>query len=101
MTIHVFGVKESIAHISTELPCLGDLENPGRLPVQHVLGDTGDCVLSSFEISSLFMFLRSGNSLLTFLLSYNVQGDLENSGHLPVREVFEVTQTFVPSAKML
>ena len=29
LTIHVFGVKESIADISTELPCLGDLENPG------------------------------------------------------------------------
>ena len=74
LTIHVFGVKESIADISTELPCLGDLENRSRLPVQHVLGGTGDCVLSSFEISSLFMFLRSGNLLLTFLLSYHVRG---------------------------
>ena len=73
LTIHVFGVKESIADISTELPCLGDLENPGRLPVQHVLGGTGDCVLSIFEMSSLFMFLRSGNPLLTFLLSYHVR----------------------------
>ena len=36
-TIYVFEVRESIADISTELPCLGDLENPGRLPVQHVL----------------------------------------------------------------
>ena len=44
-TIHVFVVRESIADISTELPCLGDLENPGRLPVQQVLGGTGDCVL--------------------------------------------------------
>ena len=44
-TIHVFEVRESIADISTELPCLGDLENPGRLPVQHVLGGTGECVL--------------------------------------------------------
>ena len=32
-----FEVRESIADISTELPCLGDLENPGRLPVQQVL----------------------------------------------------------------
>ena len=48
LTIQVFGVKESIADISTELPCLGDLENPGRLPVQHILGGAGDCVLSSF-----------------------------------------------------
>ena len=73
LTIHVFGVEESIADISTELPRLGDLENPGRLPVQHVLGGTGECVLSIFEMSSLFMFLRSGNPLLTFLLSYHVR----------------------------
>ena len=73
LTIHVFGVKESIADISTELPCLGDLGKPGRLPVQHVLGGTGECVLSIFEMSSLFMFLRSGNPLLTFLLSYHVR----------------------------
>ena len=74
LTLHVFGVNESTADISTELPCLGDLENPGRLPVQPILGGTGDCVLSSFEISSLFMFLRSGNPLLTFLLSCHVRG---------------------------
>ena len=67
-----WGVKESIADISTELTCLGDLENPGRLPVQQVLGGTGDCVFSGFEISSLFLFLRSRNSLLTFQLSYPV-----------------------------
>ena len=45
MTIHVFGVKESIADISTELPCLGDLKNPGWLLVKQVPGGTGDCVL--------------------------------------------------------
>ena len=56
----------------SELPCLGDLENPGRLPVQDVVGGTGNCVLSIFEISSLFIFLRSMNSLLTFLLSYHI-----------------------------
>ena len=66
--------SRSIADISKELPCLSNLENPGGLPVQHVLGGTSDCVLSSFEISSLFMFLRSGNPLLTFLLSYHVWG---------------------------
>ena len=68
--IHVFEVRESIA--DTEIPCLGGLENPVRLPVQDVLGGTGDCVLSIFEISSPFMFLRSGNPLLAFLLSYHV-----------------------------
>ena len=32
--------------------------------VQQVLGGTGDCVLWIFEISSLFMFFRSGNPLI-------------------------------------
>ena len=31
--VHVFEVKESISDIPTELPCLGDFENPGQLPV--------------------------------------------------------------------
>ena len=44
-TIRVFEVRESIADISTELPCLGNLENPGKLPVQDVIGGTGECVL--------------------------------------------------------
>ena len=29
-SIYVFEVKESIADIPTELPCSGDLENPGQ-----------------------------------------------------------------------
>ena len=36
-SIHVFEVKKSISDIPTELPCLGDLENLGQLPVQEVL----------------------------------------------------------------
>ena len=43
-TIYVFYVGESISDIPTELPCFGDLENPGQLPVQEVLEDTADCV---------------------------------------------------------
>ena len=35
--IYVFKVKESIADIPTELPCLSDLENPSQLPVRKVL----------------------------------------------------------------
>ena len=44
-TIYVFEVKESISDIPTELPCSGDLENLGQLPVQEVLDGTDDCVL--------------------------------------------------------
>ena len=35
-TIDVFEVRESIVDISTELPCVFDLKNPGRLWVQQV-----------------------------------------------------------------
>ena len=44
-TIYVFEVEESIADISTELPCLSDLGNPDQIPVQEVLGGTDDWVL--------------------------------------------------------
>ena len=44
-TIYVFEGGESISDIPIELPCSGNLENPGQLPVQEVLEDTADCVL--------------------------------------------------------
>ena len=43
--LYVFEGKKSISDIITELLCLGDLENPGKLPVQEVLKGTDDCVL--------------------------------------------------------
>ena len=42
---YVFEVRESIADISTELPCLGNIENIGRYPIEDVLGGSGECVL--------------------------------------------------------
>ena len=69
---HVFEVRESIADIPTELPCLSYLENLGQVPVQGYLKGTDNCILWIFTISSLFMFSRSRNPLLTFLLSYDV-----------------------------
>ena len=71
--LHVFKGKESIFDILSELPCSSDFENPGQLPVQEVLEGTDDCVLYIFEITSLFMFLRSRNPLPTFLLRYHVR----------------------------
>ena len=58
-----------IAEISTELPCLRDLENPNQLSVREVL-----MILSYvfFFILILFMFLGSRNPLLIFLQSYHV-----------------------------
>ena len=51
-TTYVFGVEKSIFGSLTELPCLGDLENPNQLPVLHVLEGTDDLVLWIFVISS-------------------------------------------------
>ena len=36
-SVHVFEVKESIADFPTELPCSGELKNPGQLAVREVL----------------------------------------------------------------
>ena len=36
-SIYVFEVNESIVGISTELLCLGEVENPGQLPVREEL----------------------------------------------------------------
>ena len=72
-TTHVSEVRESIADISTELPCLSYLENLGQLPVHGYLKGTDNCILWIFTISSLFTFSRSRNPLLTFLLSYDVR----------------------------
>ena len=36
-TVYVFKVEKSISGISTELPCLRDLENRSQLPVREVL----------------------------------------------------------------
>ena len=71
-TNYVFESEESIFDIVTELPRFGNLENPGQLPVQEVLGGTDDFVLWIFDISSLFMFLRMRNPFMIFLLSYHV-----------------------------
>ena len=71
-TIYVFDVREFISDIHTELPCLCDLENSSELPVQEVLESTDDFVLWISTISSVFMFSRSMNPLLTFPVSWYV-----------------------------
>ena len=77
-TIHVFEVRGSIADISTELPCLGNLENPGRLPVQDVLGGTGDCVLSIFESFFAIYVFEVRESFADIPTELPCLGDLEN-----------------------
>ena len=83
--------RNSFLIFATELPCSGDLENPGQLPVQEVLEGTDDCVLVKiFEISSLFMFSRSGNSFLIFLLSYHVRVTLKIKVNFRFRRYLKV-----------
>ena len=43
--IYVFKVKESIAEISADLPCSGNLKNKNQLPVLEVLRGTDDFVM--------------------------------------------------------
>ena len=92
LTIHVFAVNESTADIFTELSCLDDLENPGRLPVQHVLGWL--CLVDFWNFFTIHVF-EVRESIAGIPTKLPCSRDLENSGHLPVQEVFEVTQTFV------
>ena len=72
-TTYVFGVKKSIFGSSTELPCSGDFENPGQLPVLQVLEGTDDWVLWIFVISSLHTFSGSINLFLAVQPSYHVR----------------------------
>ena len=55
--VYVLKVEESIADISTELPCLRDLENQSQLPVREVL-----MILSYdfFKFSHYSCFLGQG-----------------------------------------
>ena len=70
---YIFEVDESISRSFTKLLCSGDLENPGQLPVSHVLEGTDDWVLWIFVISSFLTFLRSMNPFLAVSQSYFVR----------------------------
>ena len=69
---YVFEIKESIFCSFTKLPCLGDLEIPGQLPVLQVLEGTDDWVLWIFVISSFLTFSRSRNPFFAVSQSYHV-----------------------------
>ena len=63
-SIHVFEVKKSIVDIPTELPCLGDLENLGQLPVQKVL------MIVSYEFLKFLHYLCFWGRGILFWYSY-------------------------------
>ena len=68
--IHAFVVNEFIAVNSTELPCLSNLKIQGNFRFN---GYSEVLVIESFDFHNLlFMFWRSRNSLLIFLLNQNI-----------------------------
>ena len=62
-SIHVFEVRESIADIHTEIPCFGDLENSGQLPVQEVFKLTRTFVSLTEKYSK---FISSREKVVVF-----------------------------------
>ena len=70
---YVYKVKETISHRFTKLPCSGDLENLGQLPVLQVLEHTDDCVLWMFVISLFSTFLRSRNPVVAVFKKLHVR----------------------------
>ena len=60
---YVFEVEESIFRSFKMLPCLGDFENPGQLPVFRMLKGTDDWVLWNFVISSFSTFFVVDESI--------------------------------------
>ena len=84
-----FWVKESIADIPADPPCLGDLADPSQFQVQgcsEILMIVLMYGFHNFSPSS-----RSGNSLLSFLkISYGPRFcGLQNPGHISVHNLIQ------------
>ena len=82
--VYVFRVEESITDISTELPCLRDLENPSQLPVREVLMILSYEFCRNFHTIHVFEVRESIADISTELPCL---GNLENPGRLPVQDV--------------
>ena len=93
-SIHVFEVKKSIADSPTELPCLGDLENPSQLPVQDEFEGT-ELVHLRYKYFDYFFSITNVSEVKKSISEIPTElpcsGDLENPGQLPVQEVLEGT----------
>ena len=84
---YVFKVKESISRGVTKLPCSGDLENPGQLPVSG--GTLGYCRLGLVDFSKFFIpyVLDVKESVFRSFKLPLGSGNLGNTSQLPVLEV--------------
>ena len=97
---YVFEVKESIFSSFTKLPCSGDIENPGQLPVLQVLKGTDDWVLWIFVIMDFHNFFiyyvfEVKESISGSFSKLPCLGHHENPGKLPVLHVLEGTDDWV------
>ena len=81
LTIHVFGVKESIADISTELPCLGHVTLRNSRKSRHV---TSCHVISPYVMSCHVM---SRNVTSCHVMSSHVTSCHVMSRHVMLRHV--------------
>ena len=83
---HVSEVKKSTADIPTELPCSGDLENPGQLPVKELL------IILSYKFLNYFSIhvFEVKKSIADIPTELPCLGDLENPGQLPVQKVLMI-----------
>ena len=88
--IYVFEVKKSIADIPTELPCSGDLENPGQLPVQRYTKVLMIVSYKFWHFFTIYVFeVKQPNlDISTELLPCS--DDLKNPGQLPVQVVLMI-----------
>ena len=93
--LYVFDGKESIVDIIIELSFSGDLENPGKLPVQEVLEGNDDCVLKILAIFSTIYVFEIKKSIADISTELPCSGDFENLGKLPGQEVLENTDDCV------
>ena len=74
---------------------MGDLENPGQLPVSHVLEGTDDWVFMDFHNFFIPYIFEAKESISRSFTKLLCLGDLESSGQLPVSQVLEGTDDWV------
>ena len=75
---HVSEVRESIADISTELPCLSYFENLGQLPVHGYLKGTDNCILWDFHNFFTLYVFEVKESTADILTELRCLSDLDN-----------------------
>ena len=84
---YVFEVNESIFRSFTKLPCSGDLENPGQLPVYAETRGywwLGLMDFRKFFIPYVFGIKEFIYRCFSKLPCLDIPGDLEYPGQLPV-----------------